>query len=511
MDKHAPVAWIVAAENDWIPGGKVGGVGDVIRDLPPALVKQGWRVRVVVPSYGAFHRQPGAQKIGPVQGRFAGAPFEASAWQLSGSTAGVEQVVIDHPLLNPGPPGEVYHMDPPDQPFATDANKFAFFGAAVAAWLDALPAPPDVVHLHDWHTGMVPLLRQLAGGQGTLGRTRMVFTVHNLAYQGVRPMDGVPSSFESWFPGLASQAEAARDPADPTLVNFMACALRLADHISTVSPTYAAEILRPSDPASGFHGGEGLEGILQHVASEKRLVGILNGCEYPEDRALESGWDSLLEAIAAEPAVASRDAGLHERLERLRGNRRRHTLLNIGRIVPQKVALLLEPVPGFPTALDAVLEQLGDRGLFILLGSGSAHYEQQLHAISGRRENFLFLNGYAQALSDRLYGDTDLFVMPSSFEPCGISQLLALRAGQPCLVHGVGGLADTIEDGVTGFVFNGATPAQQAVALVDTVGRALHFRETDPEGWSGMRQAAAAQRFTWELAARRTVDELYMP
>ncbi len=509
MARRKPTAWLVAAENGAIPGGKVGGVGDVIRDLPLALARAGWKVRVVVPSYGAFHRAPGAKLCERISGRFRGQDFEAAAWTLPGAPKDVEQVVIDHSLLCPAQPGEIYHIDSEGHPYETDANKFSLFCAVVAAWLEQVKTPPRVVHLHDWHTGLLPFLRGVAPARGKLARVRMVLTIHNLAYQGVRPLSGHAASLVSWFPEHAGAAAMALDPADPHLVNFMAAAIRGADAIATVSPTYAKEILRPNDPASGFHGGEGLQGLLTERDGEGCLSGILNGCEYPDTDAAAPAWPAMVDAVLDGPGLLDRLPALRPRLNRLREARPKHVLTSIGRIVGQKVSLLLEHVPGHTTALDAILEQLGEDGVFLLLGSGEPELEDALRAVSQRRDNFLFLRGYAESLSEMLYQSGDLFIMPSSFEPCGISQMLAMRAGQPCLVHAVGGLADTVEDGVSGFVFEGPTPAAQARALVEGVARALALRSEDPGAWEAMCQAAAARRFSWDLAAERTIETLY--
>lgn len=504
---HAQV-WHVAAENDWIPGGKVGGVGDVIRDLPPALARCGLRVRVVTPSYGAFHHDAGARRLDTIRGRFGGADFEATAWRLAGSTDELEQVVIDHPLLCPGKPGEIYHSDPPDRPFETDSTKFAFFSAATAAWLNQQEEAPAVVHLHDWHTGLLPFLRDQAAPDAPIRASRMVFTIHNLAYQGLRPFAETSASLVAWYPELAGAADATRDPTNPSLVNSMAAAIRLADAVATVSPTYAEEIRRPNDLERGFHGGEGLEALLQDKANEGRLVGILNGCEYPEQPAPGS-WDELLDAILNARGLLEGRPVLRRHVESLRGSRPGTVLLSIGRIVSQKVALFLEPASGCPTALDGLLEHVGDDDLFIMLGSGDPALESVLHTISDRRRNFLFLRGYAEHLSELLYRGADMFLMPSTFEPCGISQMLALRAGQPCVVHGVGGLKDTVVEGETGFVFSGTSPAEQAEGFVEAVARALAVRRDDPAAWQALSEAAAAQRFSWERAARRTIVALY--
>jgi starch synthase len=504
-------AWLVAAENGAIPGGKVGGVGDVIRDLPVALAGQGWNIRVITPAYGRFHRLPGAVKTGRLAVRFGGTLRFAEVWRLSAALvaadSAVEITVIAHPLLDPLGDGLIYHADGHEQPYATDAGKFAFFNAAVAALLNCDPRPPAVLHLHDWHTGLLPALRAVAARNSPLARVRMIFTIHNLAYQGIRPLSGNQSSLDAWFPRMDLPIAQLRDPRYPDCVNFMASAIRLADGLSTVSPSYAREILRPSDPAHGFMGGEGLEQDLRQAARQRRLVGILNGCSYAGIANDPVGWDDLRNGLKrfrnlarpGDPALRWLDAP----------DRPRHLLTSVGRLVEQKVQLLLHPVEGYDSALEALLALLGPDNLLILLGSGDIELQSRISEIASRHANLLFLCGYAEEFSEQLYHSGDLFLMPSSFEPCGISQMLAMRAGQPCVVHGVGGLRDTVEDGASGFVFEGDTAAAQAEAFVVTVRKALQLRERDKDVWQKLRATAAALRFSWPQAAHQYINDLY--
>ena len=163
---------------------------------------------------------------------------------------------------------------------------------------------------------------------------------------------------------------------------------------------------------------------------------------------------------------------------------------------------------GLP-ALHAALQTLGDDGLLLMLGSGDPEYEQFLAETSVRYNNLVFLRGYSDTLADTFYRQGDLFFMPSSFEPCGISQMLALRAGQPCLVHGVGGLRDTIIDGNTGFAFSGNNPTEQADAMVSSLQRALKKLRKSPKQWQSMRAAAAATRFEWADSIDAYLTQLY--
>lgn len=501
--------WLVAAENDALPKGKVGGVGDVVRDLPIALCGLGLDVSVITPAYGMFHRLPGAKLHRKIRVWFARRSWVAHIYEVPGADNGVRQFVIEHQQLSPEGPGRIYFSDPPGNPFAIDAAKFAFFSAAVAAWVNSSDAPPDVLHLNDWHTGLIPALQKFGSPDAALSRVRTVFTIHNLAYQGIRPFRHHSSSLECWFPDLLAHEEDMVDPRYPDCVNFMASAIRLADAINTVSPNYAMEIQQASDPSMGFSGGDGLEHELKTAYMEGRLTGIINGCMYPAHSSPAPQWGELLALIATRPGIMNVSMPVQLWFQDRKGKRPENLLLSIGRVVDQKVPLFLEPVGGGRSALEVILERLGPESLFIMLGNGDRDLEDRFADIARNCDNFLYLRGYVDAFSGPLYAAADLFLMPSSFEPCGISQMLAMRDGQPCVVHAVGGLKDTVEHGVTGFVFDGVSPSEQAENFVRCVLDAVSVKQQKPAHWRKICSNAAQQRFSWPLAAQRYLDTLY--
>ncbi len=497
-----------------MPGGKVGGVADVIRDLPQAIAARGWSATVVTPSYGALHERVKAAPAGRIATAFGGGTDDVAVYVHT--MRPVQHVLLDHPAFVPTTPGTIYHSDPDSRPYATDAGKFACFGAAAAAWVRSLDPAPTIVHLNDWHAAFYLLLREFDTEAAPLKDIRTVFSIHNLAYQGQRPLKGDPSSLERWFPGLEIDVDAVRDPVATDCINPMAFAIRRADAVNTVSPTYAREICRPSDPVRGFFGGEGLEEDLKAAAIAGHLEGILNGCIYPPGRSPRPGWQRIVSLLRQQTEAwqetkpenpAHRLAA--ERIAALPKRRPLHLLTSIGRLVSQKAALMVEPANGEPTALDAILERLGRQGVLLLIGSGEASIERAVLDVAKRRSNLVFMNGYSESLAEPLYRGGDLFLMPSSFEPCGISQMLAMRDGQPCVVHGVGGLCDTVSDGETGFVFHGDGPSEQAAAFVATVARALELRATHPVSWAGIAQRAEALRFDWDRAARCYIEQVY--
>ena len=492
----------------------------MIRDLPPALAREGAEVIVLVPAYGLFHERPGAREARVFTVPFGYAPERVELHELCTlSTPRVAQYVLHHPLFASGGTGVIYCDDPPNRPFARDATKFALFSiAALVAIRDGYLGRIDVLHLHDWHVGLAALLLAHDPAFAPLDDLWTVFGIHNLAMQGVRPLAGDSSSLERWFPHLHVNPASIADPRWPDCVNPVAAAIRLSDRVHTVSPTYAREIVRPNDPARAFHGGEGLERDLAEIASGGRLAGIVNGVD-DVPPAAPLGWealvaalgDALLATLGGAGAVPACDYLAHQRLLRWgTGGRPAHLLTVVGRLTEQKVALLAHRAADGHEVLDTLLERLAARdGALVLLGTGDEVLERTAQHLAARHPNLCFLRRYSETLSELLFANGDLFLMPSSFEPCGISQMLAMRAGQPPLVHAVGGLADTVEDGIDGFAFGGDSMDAQAASLLERLDDALTLRERDGEGWDAVVAAARSRRFPWRDSARRYLTELY--
>jgi starch synthase len=520
---------MVAAENDGIAHCKVGGIGDVIRDIPAALAKQGCRSSVVTPAYGFLHTVNESTKVSSFSFLFAGHTEQADLYRVRPRTEAAGHsvhYVIDHPSFF-YPAGDdarhsLYNDDPPDRPFATDATKFACFCAATAAAVgDNQFGPLDVLHLHDWHAALLLLLRKFDSTCKHLQNIRTVYTIHNLALQGIRPFRGDPSSLERWYPHIGQTTlllEETADPRWPDCINPMAVGIRLADAVHAVSPSYAEEILKPSRPPQ-FFGGEGLEADLQQANAEGRLHGILNGCEYPENKLPKTEVRPLIKRINAEAvrwaarrtALSFADYTAFQTLEKLETARKKPDFIavSISRVVDQKMLLLTAPGSDGVSGLEKILQTLGPGGLYILLGNGNREIETFLAETAALHRNFLFLNSYAAGLSDTLYASGSLFLMPSSFEPCGIGQMLAMREGQPCLVHLTGGLRDTVKPGVNGFGFEGETLTEQVDDMAAALGEALRLRRENPTGWEKICAAAAEARFLWTDSAEQYIEKLY--
>ncbi|WP_228289695.1 glycogen synthase [Shewanella cyperi] len=519
---------LLAAENAALKGAKVGGMADVIGDLPAALEQVDIAASVLMPGYGFLASRHGAALVAEFT-----VPFRDGHWSMRLSilphpkAQSARIYLIDGPSLDAAP-SALYHQSSPLRPFADDADRFALFGAAAATALcNGLVPMPDVLHLHDWHLGAFALLRAFDPRYLALRDTPAVLTVHNLALQGTRPLAQESSSLAAWFPALFASLDGAQlallaDRRYGGCINPLRAAINLVDRVHLVSPHYCEEVLLPSRPEAGFIGGESLELDLARHRDRGTLVGILNGCNYDNDGAEgQSGRPTTSELVrtikrtlirvqAHRREVAAVDFIAAARLPELFDNEQAFVISSVGRLTAQKVQILRQRRGSGETVLEALLAQLRDwrpDARLIMLGSGDEGIGREFQAIAALQDNFLFINHYDEALSEALYLRGDLFLMPSSFEPCGISQMLAMRAGQPCLVHAVGGLVDTVSHGHNGWSFQGETPLAQGEALLARLAELLPLVGSDT--WRRVAANAVASRFDWPAQARQYANKLY--
>jgi len=455
---------------------KTGGLGDVCGGLPQALHALGADVRLLLPGYhDTLSRARRLKKVA----QFTLPPLAQPVTLLESVLPGtrVKVWLIDFPPAydRPGNP----YVNAYGHPWHDNAARFALLArVAVAIARDAagLAWQPEVVHAHDWQAGLVPALLATE-----TARPATVFTIHNLAYQGL-------FSYETFLSlNLPESLWSLHALEFHGQMSFIKGGIAFADHITTVSPTYAREIQTPEH-------GYGLDGLLRHRAAQ--LSGILNGIDErtwnpARDPHLVSSYSSRrLAHKAPNKAALQKEFDLPVDVDVA-------MLGLVSRLVNQKgVDLLLDALP----ALMELPLQL------VVLGSGEAHYEQALRDQAARNpERLAVLAGYDEAIAHRIQAGADLFLMPSRFEPCGLSQLYSLRYGTVPLVRRVGGLADTVTDATpdalaagtaTGIVFDAPTPA----ALVQAVKRALTLRQ-NVRLWKQMQLAGMRQDFSWRHSA----------
>jgi starch synthase len=503
----------VSAENDSLHGCKAGGMGDVVRDVPREIASRGDQVGVVVPSYGRLHQ--GGTLLQTLQVPLRDSVYEMEVYRVSGKKdiKGLTHYVLHHPEIQAGDIAHMYHHDP-EEPFHTDFVKFSIFCSGVAEGIrQEVFGPLQTVHLHDWHSSLLLVLREFDPRYEALRSLRFIFSIHNLAIQGIRPLTGHYSSLSYWFPKLHYKPEALTDPRYQDCINLMAVGIRLSDAVHTVSPSYMLDILKPSRPPE-FIGGEGLEKDLQQARDEDRLFGILNGCDYQQIQEVRSGglYRQIIKALFG---------WLQEESKKYKADFLAHTgekvlplLDNPPKIVCSSVARLTEQKFYFfkhdPASFRRILEQLEEvGGIFMLLGTGAPEYEEHFRDMSHQYKNFIFTNGQSENLINSIYLETDLYLMPSLFEPCGISQMLAMRNGNPVLAHATGGLKDTIQDQVTGFLFGGDTYEEAMQDLDRVFSQALDVFFNHPKQWAQMRDAARQTRFTWTDSVSEYYRDLY--
>ncbi|HWK47357.1 MAG TPA: glycogen synthase GlgA [Stellaceae bacterium] len=472
----------VAAE--LFPMIRTGGLGDVLAALPPALASLDTDIRYLLPGYPALLAALGeTRRVATIAARF-GLPGGVLRLGLA-PRSGLPLYVLDWPALYDRL-GNLY-LGPDGLDWPDNHLRFGALGWA-AAELAAGRLDPDwraeICHAHDWHAGLAPVFLR-AGGDPAEARPASVFTIHNLAFQGLFPLSAADEL------GLSPSFMTPAGAEFWGQLSFMKAGLVFADRVTTVSPGYAAEIATPEF-------GCGLEGVIADRGGA--VVGILNGVDYErwdpsQDSVLPARFDAeALDGKALDAAALRREFGLAE----VDPDAPDRLLLGVvSRLTAQKgLDLVLEALPEV-TALGCQL---------VLLGAGDAPLEQAFRDASLAQPEAIGVRiGYDDALAKRIIGGVDALLVPSRFEPCGLTQLYALRYGSPPLVRRTGGLADTVVDHApataaagtaTGFLFDEATRA----AFLDALRRMRRLFD-DRVAWRGLQRAGMAQRFGWSAAA----------
>ncbi|VAX12882.1 Glycogen synthase, ADP-glucose transglucosylase [hydrothermal vent metagenome] len=466
---------ILFASSEAYPLIKTGGLADVAGSLPRALLSLKQDIRLILPAYPEARKRLGKCKtiarfeldghnINLLQGRLPGS--RVITWLIDCATF----------FDRPGNP----YMNEQGQVWPDNAERFAFFSQAICAIATdqvGLDWQAELVHCNDWQTALVPaLLDQETRRPATL------FTVHNLAYQGLFDYDifvtlGLPPHL--WHPDALEFYNQ---------LSFIKGGLVFADSINTVSPSYAEEIQRPEF-------GYGLDGLLRH--RRQQLSGILNGIDMDE---WNPGTDPRLEQNYNRRSLAKKLINKTALQEYFKLPKKPEALLFgfIGRLVEQKgLDDILASLPGM---LDGPVQ-------FVFLGSGQHEYEQALRKLAVQQPDKIAVQiGYSEELSHRIEAGADAFLMPSTFEPCGLNQLYSLRYGTLPVVRKVGGLNDTVidihpenldNDSATGIVFTGAADD----GLPEAIQRTLQLYQNKTR-WKQVQLAAMRQDFSWRRSAQ---------
>jgi starch synthase len=453
---------------------KTGGLADIAGALPAALHTVGVDPRVLLPGFPPILADlQDASTLCELT-----APWGDRVQVRRGilATLGVTAYVIDSPQMydRPGSPYE----DAQRQPYADNHRRFALLGFVAAQLAQGLDPDwqPELVHCHDWHSGLAPAYMAFAQSKRT-PRVASVYTVHNLAYQGV-----FDASYFAEL-GLPPEAYAVEGLEFYGQICFMKAGLFYADRISTVSPTYAKEIQTPEQ-------GCGLDGLLR--ARSGVLSGILNAVDESvwnpaHDPLIPFSFDAADTAGKARcKAALQQELGLAEQTDAA-------LFVIVSRLTEQK---------GLHLVLGGLESLLAQGGQLVVLGSGDAGLEQAFRERAAAHPQVLAVRiGYDENLAHRLFAASDVTLVPSRFEPCGLTQMYGLKYGSLPLVHRVGGLADTVVDSAAGDLANGFVFDDfEQVAYDQAVRRAfaLYAQRSD---WLRVRARAMGQALGWQVAA----------
>ena len=490
------------------PFAKAGGVGDVTGELPPALKRLGVDIEIVTPWYGVTSCRDAirtdswnvrwhgvVEHVDVLTTTLHGVPVtflkNATFFETDYST-GDRPPPFASPYLFKKNYATIYVESEPTLPYIDDAARFSFFSEACLELIER--RRPDVVHVNDW------VLGYLLGRMTMLGlRQKTALTIHNVAYQGNLGRDLIAG-----WPIDAIAADAALGPlfADPrpswNSVNALRLGMETARVVNTVSPTYKKEMTQPEDPRRYFEGGKGLEEVAARLDREGRLHGILNGFEYrtaPDDSAFASTLEAKARARAAlSHHVQPADGCLFG---------------FVGRAVEQKFKLLTEQVGG-----QSVLEHLLaiPRVGVAIVATGQREYEEFLASLRGRSNVDLTI-AFDRTKAQQISLGSDVFLMPSLFEPCGITQMESLSNATPPLVRWTGGLVDTVRPHTdasgTGFGFDGASRAEILEHLIAAAREAVHVYFEAPAQFRDLQRRGFAERFLWENSARQYISRMY--
>jgi starch synthase len=474
---------IVFVAPEMVPFAKTGGLADIAGTLPKEIQALGQEVSCFLPKYKKIdpNRWPMKKVIDRLQVP-VGTETEVGHVFRFDDPSGVKVFLLDHP--------EYYGRDElygtPLGDYPDNDRRFVFFQRGVLEALKKLNLQPDVVHCHDWQAGLVPLyLKKLYAGETLFSKTKTVFTIHNLAYQGNFPPDSLPVTGLGWEEFRMERLEFYGK------LSFLKGALVYSDELTTVSPRYAEEI-----QTKEF--GCGMEGVLR--ARREDLAGIVNGID-PEEWNPETDPDLAAHFSAKKPEGKELCKAALQAENHFKADGRVPLLGMISRLADQKGLDILTPA----------VETIMKRGFqFVILGTGEDRYHQIFRELGKKYPNQLGVHILFDAkMAKRIYAGSDIFLMPSQFEPCGLGQMISLRFGTIPLVRETGGLTDTVENfnprtaEGNGFVFK----EYKASALLEALDRA-HRTYEDPKLWGKLVRNGMKCDFSWRTSAKHYL-ELY--
>lgn len=473
---------ILFVSSEAVPYIKTGGLADVVGSLPRYFNTEEYDVRVIIPKYACMKTEFLTDL------KFVCHFYVDLNWRkqyagiLQAQYRGVTYYFVDNEFYFGG--------DMPYNNIYEDVEKFAFFSKAALQCLPLIDFAPNVIHCHDWQTGLVPVfLKTSFGSDPYYAGIKTVYTIHNLKFQGRWKIQEVMD-----ITGLPMQIFNDRELESYGEANYLKGGVVYADAVSTVSPTYAKDITTPE-------GGEGLDGLMQ--ARSNVLSGIVNGLDYNE---YDPNTDPYIERNFTFKTVSGGKKANKLALQREVGLPAREDVFVIGivsRMTDQK---------GFDLVAYIMDELLSSMDVQIIaLGTGETRYEDMFRYFQDKFSSKLVAHiGYSEERAHKIYASSDAFLMPSLFEPCGLSQMMAMRYGTVPIVRETGGLKDTVEPyneydhTGTGFSFSN----YNAHEMLSIIRYAHNIYMNDKKAWSDIIRQDMSKDFSWSASARN-YEKLY--
>ncbi|PSW19800.1 glycogen synthase GlgA [Photobacterium sanctipauli] len=459
---------------------KTGGLADVAKSLPAALIALGHDVRVAMPLYRKVAQGEQAEVLAETELHVETQPAPVAYKVKQLHTAGVPVYGIDAPQYFDR--DELYAEN--NEAYPDNGERFAFFSAASLDLCEKVGFQPDIIHCNDWHAGLVPfLLRTRYADNEFFAKAKSVITIHNAVFKGEYNYDQF-----SLIPELI-QRRYLQVEMNPSQVSMLKAGVAFADKVNAVSPNYASELLT-------HLGSHGMSEDFQHRADD--LYGIVNGCDYgdwnPEtDPYIKQHFKANKVSLARGKKACKRD--LQQRVE-----------LPVVDVPVYGMVCRLTEQKGVQYLLPILRDFLRNQVQVVIVGSGDPKLADELRQVSAEfPDQFAFIEAYDNPLAHCVEAGSDFFMMPSQFEPCGLNQLYSLAYGTLPIVRGVGGLKDTVIDYddtpqvATGFIFDAPTPE----ALLIKLQRSLLVYCQQPQEFKRLQQNAMACKFEWKEAAEQ--------
>lgn len=467
---------ILFAGSECVPFVTTGGLGDVMGSLPKALSGEDMDVRVIIPNYRCIPEEY-KNKMSYLAHFYMTVGHDGTPKYV-----GILSFVLDGITYYFIDCNDYFSEGNPYTSMAKDIEKFVFFDKAVLAALPVIGFEPDIIHCHDWQTGLIPVyLRTLFHDTEMAQKAKCIFTIHNLKFQGIANMDTM-----KYISGLPDYAFAGDKMAFHSDANMLKGALAYADKITTVSSTYSGEI-------KTYEYGEGLEGAICQY--HMKLCGIVNGIDYC---LYNPSTDSYLyQNYSANNVVAGKrknKLSLQKELGLEQGEGK-FLIGLVSRLTDQKGLDLVNSIMG---------NILDENTQFVVLGTGEKRYEDMFRYYENQYRGQACSNiMYSDERAHKLYAAADTMLVPSRFEPCGLTQLISFRYGTIPIVRETGGLKDTVvpyneyEETGNGFSFSG----YHSHELLNTINYAKHIFFTERKSWTAMCKRAMKEDFSWRKSA----------